>query len=160
YIWARPGQFVVDTPSARAVDLGCEYTLNVDSAGNGRLGVSLGWVAFQYSGHESFIPAGAQCATHVHGGPGIPYFDDASEALQQAVAAFDDNRSGALPAILSNARPRDALTVWHLLTRAPQKDRGAIFDRFTSLVALPPGVTRDAALRADSHTIDLCWDAL
>ena len=30
FIWARPGKFVVDTPSARALDLGCEYTINVD----------------------------------------------------------------------------------------------------------------------------------
>ncbi|MEI9973252.1 MAG: hypothetical protein WDO73_15130 [Ignavibacteriota bacterium] len=33
YIWAPPRQFVVDTPSARAVDLGCQYTIAV-----GRLG--------------------------------------------------------------------------------------------------------------------------
>src|SRR5262249_52264663 len=29
-IWAPPGEFVVDTPSAVAVDLGCVYTLHVD----------------------------------------------------------------------------------------------------------------------------------
>ena len=29
-IWAPPGQFLVDTPSAMAVDLGCSYTLEVD----------------------------------------------------------------------------------------------------------------------------------
>src|SRR5256885_11198333 len=36
-IWAPPGQFVVDTPSAVAVDLGCVYTLHVDDSGAGLL---------------------------------------------------------------------------------------------------------------------------
>ncbi len=34
-IWAPPGEFVVDTPSAVAVDLGCVYTLHVDDSGAG-----------------------------------------------------------------------------------------------------------------------------
>ncbi len=28
-IWAPPGTFLVDTPSAKAIDLGCSYTLSV-----------------------------------------------------------------------------------------------------------------------------------
>src|ERR1700721_805511 len=35
FIWAPPGQFVVDTPSAVTVDLGCAYTLQVDVLGAG-----------------------------------------------------------------------------------------------------------------------------
>ncbi len=46
---APPRQFVVDTP-ARAVDLGCQYTITVDASGDGLLRVSLGWVAFEYGG--------------------------------------------------------------------------------------------------------------
>jgi hypothetical protein len=38
-IWAPPRLFFVETPSARAVDLGCVYTLEVDRAGAGRLSV-------------------------------------------------------------------------------------------------------------------------
>ena len=41
-IWAPPGQFVVDTPSSRAVDLGCAYTLDVAPDGTGSLEVSAG----------------------------------------------------------------------------------------------------------------------
>ena len=43
YIWAPPREFVVDTPSARATDLGCQYTINVNASGDGLLSVSLGW---------------------------------------------------------------------------------------------------------------------
>jgi hypothetical protein len=163
YIWAPPRDFVVDTPSARAVDLGCEYTLQVDDSGNGVLRVSMGWVAFQYGGRESFIPAGAECVTRrgsLHAGPGIPYYQDAVPAFRDAVNRFESGDASALDTVLAQARPRDALTLWHLLTRAAPADRGAVFDRLASLVTLPATVTRDAAVSGDPHTIDLCWNAL
>jgi hypothetical protein len=161
FIWARPGLFVVDTPSARAIDLGCEYTINVDSSGNGLLRVSLGWVAFQYEGHESFIPAAAQCLTRKRGGPGIPFYEDAPEPLRHGVNMFDTgDPTSALDPILSSARPRDGLTLWHLLTRVPPADRARVFDRFAQLVSLPPEVTREGAIERDPQTIDRCWNAL
>jgi FecR-like protein len=160
YIWARPRDFVVETPSARAVDLGCEYTLKVDGEGNGLLRVSMGWVAFQYSGHESFIPAGAECITRRRSGPGVPFYEDASEGFRKALLVYETGERTALPGVLAEARSRDALSLWHLLTRAPEADRGQVFDRFAQLVALPPEVTRDGALTGEPHTIDLCWNAL
>jgi hypothetical protein len=159
FIWARPGQFVVDTPSSRAIDLGCEYTINVDAAGNGLLKVAMGWVAFQYDGHESFIPAGAQCITRKRAGPGIPYYEDSSTPLQQAVQRFERGDRESLPAILAEARPRDGLTLWHLLTRVPAEERAAVFDRFAQLVAVP-GVNKEDVVRRDREAIDKCWDAL
>ena len=58
-IWAPPGQILVNTPSAVTVDLGCAYTLEVDSNGVGLVKVTAGWVAFESEGKESFIPATA-----------------------------------------------------------------------------------------------------
>src|SRR5437870_1863000 len=78
-IWAPPGEFVVDTPSGVAVDLGCAYTLHVAPDGSGLLRTTLGWVGFHSNGRDSFIPAGAVCPTHRNVGPGTPYFEDASE---------------------------------------------------------------------------------
>jgi hypothetical protein len=51
-IAAPPGQFVVDTPSATATDLGCVYTLRVDEDGSGLLSVGAGWVAFEEKGRD------------------------------------------------------------------------------------------------------------
>ncbi len=160
FIWARPREFVVDTPSARAVDLGCEYTLNVDDAGNGLLRVQTGWVAFQFDDHESFIPAGASCITRKRQGPGIPFYEEATEPFRRSLAAFEQGDASALPAILEDARPEDALTLWHLLTRVPRSDAGAVYDRFAELVHVPPEVTREAVLRRDASALDRCWDAL
>ena len=160
YIWAPPRQFVVDTPSARAVDLGCQYTIQVDASGNGLLRVSLGWVAFQNAGQEAFIPQGAACVTRKQKGPGIPFYEDAGEPLRRSLAAFEQGDVSALGGILTAARPSDGITLWHLLTRVPESDRGRVFDRFSELVKLPKEVRRDAVVRRDAHAIDLCWDAL
>jgi hypothetical protein len=165
-IWAPPGQFVVDTPSAVAVDLGCMYTLHVDDAGNGILRTTLGWVGFHRNGHDSFIPAGAACATHAQSGPGIPYFEDASEAFRSALAVLDSTatdsttRAAALDTVLREARDRDALTLWHLLARANNAERPSVYDRLAALVPPPAEVTRDGILRLDTTMLDSWWNAL
>jgi hypothetical protein len=161
FIWAPPGQFVVDTPSARTVDLGCQYTLHVDKHGNGVLRVETGWVAFQWQNAESFIPAGAECRTRPVRGPGTPYYDDAPAALAAALTQFDETHSAAaLRTVLISARPHDALTIWHLLARTNGAERSEVFTRFGELVSLPPTITRQSILRGDPSAIDAAWNAL
>jgi FecR protein len=166
YIWALPGQFTVDTPSAIAVDLGCSYTLQVDDSGAGLLRTKLGWVGFKLDGHEAFIPAGAVCATRPKFGPGTPYFEDASESFREALSRFDFaagtpvGRSAELSRILAESRQRDALTVWHLLTRVGEPQRGSVYDRLATLVPPPSGVSRDGILRLDQKMLDLWWNQL
>jgi hypothetical protein len=164
-IWAPPGEFVVDTPSAVAVDLGCVYTLHVDDSGNGLLRTTLGWVGFKLGDRESFIPAGAVCATKKKTGPGTPYSEDAAEPFRNALAKLDagvtgEEHSAALGVVLSQSRPRDALTLWHLLARVPESDRGRVYDRLAQLVPAPAGVTREGILRLDPQMLDLWWNEL
>ncbi|MGB2590510.1 MAG: FecR family protein [Candidatus Acidiferrum sp.] len=166
FIWAAPGQFTVNTPSAIAVDLGCQYTLRVDDSGSGLLRTTLGWVGFKLNGHEAFIPAGAVCATRPKIGPGTPYFEDASASFREAVSKFDfaagspEERSTELETILSQSRQRDALSLWHLLARVEDADRGRVYDRIAALVPPPPGVTREGILRLDQNMLDLWWNEL
>jgi len=161
FIWAPPGQFVVDTPSARTIDLGCRYTLHVAPDGNGLLRVETGWVAFQWEKLESFIPEGAQCRTRASSGPGTPYYDDAPATLTRALSQFDEAHSQiALHAVLASARPRDALTVWHLLERTQGAERDDVFTRLGELVRLPETITRQGILRGDPGAIDASWNAL
>lgn len=165
-IWAEPGKFVVDTPSATAVDMGCVYTLHVDDSGDGLLHTTLGWVGFKLGDREAFIPAGAACMTRKKTGPATPYFEDASEAFRNALAKFDlpdgtdEDRAAALQVVLAQSRGRDALTLWHLLSRVPDSDRGRVYDRLARLVAPPPGVTREGVLRLDPQMLDLWWNEL
>lgn len=161
FIWAPPGQFVVDTPSSKTIDLGCRYTLHVTKGGEGLLTVELGWVAFERDNIESFIPAGAACITRKRKGPGTPYFTDAPNALTNALALFDTSADpAALDTVIASARERDALSLWHLMIRTHGEQCAKVFDRFASLVHLPSDVTRDAVLRGDGKALDSAWDAL
>jgi hypothetical protein len=165
-IWAPPGEFVVDTPSATAVDLGCMYTLSITENGNGLLRTTLGWVGFQSNGHESLIPAGAAAATYKESGPGLPFFEDASDIFRSAVSAFDsakegsEQRAAAQQIILRQARPRDGLTLWHLLSRVNEVDRQAVYERLSMQIPPPAGATREGILRLDRTMLDSWWNAL
>jgi hypothetical protein len=159
FIWAPPRRFVLDTPSSRAIDLGCEYTIEVSPAGDGVLRVSMGWVAFQSGGREAFIPAGAQCVTRRRGGPGIPYYEDAPPELVAALGRWEGGDAAALAPLLAAARARDGITLWHLMTRVPAAERAAVYDRLAELVSVPPA-TRARVLAGEAAAIDLCWNAL
>jgi hypothetical protein len=166
YVWAPAGQFVVDTPSAVTVDLGCAYTLHVDDSGAGLLRTSLGWVGFTLNAHESFIPAGAACTTRPKVGPGTPYFEDASPELRAALARldFEDNtpqqRAGDLAIILAQSRKRDALTLWHLLARVDPAHRLLVYDRLKNTAPPPAGVTKQGILTLDQAMLDQWWNSL
>ena len=66
----------------------------------------------------------------------------------------------ALDTILASARPKDALTLWHLLSRGSLAERGRVYDRLTALVPAPPVATRDAVLRGDRRALDEWWNKL
>lgn len=156
-IFAPPRQFFVDTPTAVAVDLGCAYSLEVDPAGETRVTVRSGWVAFESKGEEAFIPAGAHCRTSPVFGLGVPVYNDASIALQQSVKRFEESSELALPADL---RPQDGLTLWHLLRRVLPAQRAALFDQFARLVTLPAGVSRASVIAGEREALDSLWSAL
>lgn len=159
-IWAPPAEFAIETPGARAVDLGCQYTVSVDANGNGLLRVGFGWVAFQCQGRESFVPEGAACSTSKRDGPGLPYFENALPVFQRAAVQFDSNRAANLEILLAEARPSDAVTLWHLLSRVSPQDRHRVFARFAELV--PPARTVDpgAIDRLDPRALDAAWNAM
>lgn len=165
-IWAPPGEFVVDTPSAMAVDLGCVYTLHVDDSGAGLLRTTMGWVGFKLNGHESFIPAGAVCRTRPRIGPGTPYFEDASPAFREALTEFDfakvtpEERMALLGTLLEEAKKQDALTLWHLLSRVGDAERPSVYDRLAALAPPPRDVRREGVLRLDQKMLDSWWNSL
>jgi FecR protein len=161
-IWAPPRQFFVDTPSAMAVDLGCRYTLRVEPGGDEYLEVSFGWVAFERRGRESFIPAGGGCHARPGFGPGTPHMLAASSRLLAALDRFDFGRGGraALETVLAEARPQDAMTLWHLLARASAADRAVTYKRLAELAPPPAGVTQAGILGLNREMLDLWWNQL
>jgi hypothetical protein len=159
HIWAPPRLFFVNTPSAVAADLGCAYTLEVDDHGSSLLRVTSGWVALELENRESIVPAGAACETRPGLGPGTPYFEDASNVFRESLKTVDfdpdaKTRSAALVWILDQARPRDTLTLWHLLARVDGEDRALVYDTMAVLAPPPIGVTREGVLQLNRTMLD------
>lgn len=165
-IVAPPRVFFVETPASTIVDLGCAYTMEVDEQGTGLLRVSDGWASLEWTDRESLVPAGASAATRPGVGPGTPAFDDASERLRDALIELDFGApagvAAALDTVLTEARDRDTLTLWHLLWRVDAGNRERVLKRMTELAPLPPGVERDRVLALDPGTLatwrqELAW---
>lgn len=159
-ISAPPKLFFVNTPSGVAEDLGCAYTLEVDDDGNSHLRVTLGWVALQLRDRESVVPAGAACVTRPGIGPGTPYFEDSSESFRASLSQFDfpadqSSQRSVLEIILREARPRDAMTLFYLLSPVQGNERARVYDRLAALVAPPDGVTRDGMLNLNPQMMGL-----
>jgi hypothetical protein len=164
-IWAPPRLFFVDTPSAVAADLGCAYTLEVDDHGASKLKVTSGWVALQLKDRESIVPAEASCETQPGIGPGTPYFEDSSATFRAELKKVDFDsdaaaRSAALTLMLNDARPKDTLTLWHLLTRVDGNDRVRVYEKMAVLGPPPAGVTREGILQLDQKMLELWRDEL
>ena len=163
-ILAPPRLFIVETPASTLVDLGCAYRVTVDLDGNGTLQVTDGWTALEWRGRESVVPAGASASIRPGAGPGMPTFDDASSTLKTAVAAFDAGNGGdaAVSTLISAARVRDTLTLWHLLTRTDGDQRGRVYARLQELVPAPPNAPRGLVMQLDAEALrhwreELAW---
>jgi len=163
-ITAPPRLFVVETPSGTAVDLGCAYTLEVDSAGNSAISVTAGWVSFESVGRYSLIPAGMHAAMRPGGRPGTPLRDSASPALAEAVHAFDAagdaaGRAAALQRALASAHRLDAVTLWHLVLRSSGEQQRFALARLMELAPPSPDVRR-ALETVNEPAMRLYWTEL
>lgn len=148
-VYAPPRLFLVDTPAATAVDLGCAYTLEVDESGAGLLHVDSGHVELLgRDGQTSYVPRGASCRIG-KGGPGVPWFAGAPEGLL-------DPAGKSLAAALAASEPRDALTLWHLIARVDEARRAEVVDRLAALASPPPGAPLDRVRRLDRDAL-LAW---
>ncbi len=167
FITAPPAVFVVDTPAARAVDLGCEYTLSIDAAGNGRLQVDSGWVQLDYEYTQSLVPAGAQAEVRSGGRITPAFYSDATTGFRSALERFAlgtdlprTEREQALSVMLAEARQRDAYTLISLFRRSTREERLMLFDRLNELVPAPAGVDRGLVAAGDLRTLNPWWEAV
>jgi FecR-like protein len=162
-VLAPPRLFVIDTPVAAAVDLGCAYDLEVDADGRTHLRVTSGAVSLEGRGRRAYVPRGAEVVATPGRGPGTPVATGAAEAFRRAVERFDAGAaSGAALAAL--AGPNDTVTLWNLLSRTEGEGREAAFRRLDELATRPPGVTaedvlagRPGALEDWRQDLDSLW---
>lgn len=155
-ISAPPRLFVVETPTGKAIDLGCEYTLEVDASGASHLSVDLGWVALTDRSRQTLVPAGAVATSRPGVGVSIPYYQDASASFRNAVLALDETPGDeiALALVLNESRRRDALTLWHILPLVNGAARERVVTRLHALAPMPGNVSRGEVLALDDRDLD------
>ncbi|HEV7243022.1 MAG TPA: FecR family protein [Thermoanaerobaculia bacterium] len=150
-VWAPPFTFSVRTPAGLATDIGCAFDLQYDGTA-GEVRVTSGWVDFDGENRSSLIPQGA--VAELRGdNPGTPYYFDAPPAFRAALRAYDHGERTALPRLIAEARARDAMTLLHLLERAPYSERAPLFDALARLAPPPARVTREGVLDGDMEML-------
>ena len=164
-IAAPPRLFFIETPSALATDLGCIYTLEVDSAGATRIHVTVGWVELGKGDRVAVVGAGFVAEVDRGGWPGTPYPHGFPAEAQAALRRLDEGEGtsrdldlvlGSLgaPADEVGLRRRGAITLLHLLQRVEGDARTAVYERLTELWPAPPGATREETLALERPTIE------
>lgn len=164
-ISAPPRLFFVRTPSALATDLGCAYTLEVDSAGASRLYVTAGWVELKQGDAVSLVPAGLVAEVAVGGRPGTPYPPDFPADARAALLRLDAGTGDAAdlelifaalhgPSDFITLRRQSGITLWHLLQRVGPELRQPLYRRLADLSAPPAGVTREGILALDRPMLE------
>jgi anti-sigma factor RsiW len=162
-VWAPPRFFLVETPAATAVDLGCVYSLDVDDRGNGTLLVRSGQVELQGHGRVSLVVAGTAAQMRSGAGPGTPYSAGESAAFRDALGVIDfggDGRTDAFERLLNAATTTSTITLWHLLSRVDGRERDRVYERLSALAPPPRGVSRAGVQSLDARVLDRWRDAL
>jgi hypothetical protein len=158
-IVAPPRLFLVETPAALAVDLGCTYDLSVVADGSTLLRVTFGWVELERNGVVVKVPRGAACRATVGQPPGVRYFEDAPPEFLAALARWETAAaSGDLDQVIHETRTRDSLTLLDVFARLPEgADRAKVYRALTDRVALPQDVSENAILAKDPDAIS-AWE--
>jgi len=161
---APPAVFIVETPAARAIDLGCAYRLRFAPNGEGTIEVSDGWVEIDHGFEQTLVPAGAAARFRVdrispaYMSQTSPEFRDAM--LQWWLTENEPARSTSLALALSKANRQDAFTLLNMLGRSLPRERLVIYDRLTALIPAPPTVSRSAVLAGETNAAEPWWSVI
>ena len=166
-VTAPPRLFVVDSPVATAVDLGCAYDMEVDENGRTHVRVTSGSVSLEGHGRTSWIPWGHEATADRGNGPGTPVRSDAPADFRAAVARFDagENSGGwgtspPLATIVDGAGKTDAVTLWNLLSRTEGADRAAVFARLDEVAIRPEWVLEEDVLSLQPQALEAWREGL
>jgi FecR-like protein len=156
---APPRLFSVTTPGTSVVDLGCEYTIQIDDKGRGSIEVQSGQVELETTAHAVIVaPAGTTARLLEGRSPSVPVAVGASAELRAAVLDHERGVAGSLERVLQLAGSGDAITLANLVVilpgdptdqvacRAPCVERELVLKRLAELAPPPEGVTVQAAL--------------
>ena len=165
-VWAPPGQFGIGVQGADVLDMGCEFTVESDAAGNGSLTVRNGWVQVDNGWDEVLVPEGATVRINGRKPPGTPHELRATSEFVAALNAIDaramqvDPRGAEIMRLVAASRSGDAISLVSLVQRNPALAEGPLFDRIVQLLPQAALVTRADLRTRGPVATGPWWDAL
>ncbi len=159
-VTAPPRLFIVDTPAATAIDLGCAYDLAVLPDGRTRLTVTEGVVELAAGPRLAHVTRGHTVTTAADRGPGTPIAVAADPAFAALVGRWDAGDAAALAPLVAAAGAGDTLTLWNLLANAAPAARPAILARLDELFPRPEWLLADELVAGKPEAIAGLRDVL
>jgi hypothetical protein len=155
-VWAPPRFFVVEAPRFTAVDLGCVYSLQVDSGGASRLIVRQGEVEIQATGRSVLVSAGTIVELDSAGHAGVPYPIGSAHAWRERLASIarGDTADSLLTPLLRAPRGAEVISLWHLSARVEPATRVRIYDALAPLTPAGAAVRREDVERLDPTAME------
>jgi hypothetical protein len=142
---APPRLFEVSTKHTSVVDLGCEYSIEVDATGAGSIAVLHGKVELATpNGMIVVAPMGTHARILAGNQPGVPV-TGRNATLATAIEAYERGAPAALAAVLASAETPDAITLVGLAA-IDNAHRAEILRRLAALSPPPGDVTVESAL--------------
>lgn len=121
------------------------------------LSVYSGLVEVSGNKFSAYVPAGFTCEINKRNGLGIPYSENASPYMIEALRNYTfRGQQYAITQILSAAQKSDAVSLWHLLARVNAMYKTTIFNQLASYVTPPEGLTQNSSFSLASKQM-LNW---
>lgn len=132
-----------------------DFTVYTDDAENTVVDVSSGWLRIVSGQTFSLVPEGY--SIRVLNGLGLSA-PTATGTSANLVSLFDDylfsgKRMEVLDAILQEATPSEAITLWNLLYRVLPAHRGIVYEKLSSLVSPPTNVTKEGIINLNDEIL-------
>lgn len=163
-IGARARTFQIGTPAGMAVDLGCKYRVDVRKDGATSVVVVSGAISFETAGKKVWMPRGTTTVSIPGRGPGAPVWDgEVGDDYREALDTIEFSRtpsSEALAKVLRESRPKDGITIYHLLASSDETVRTASFERLEALCPPSAEVDLSSARRGDLAALERWRDEM
>lgn len=167
-IWAPPAWFAVQVGQAEIVDLGCEFTLEVQ-AQRSELEVLSGWVAYSAGNREVLVPAGYRLSFHELSAD-FPVRRAADPAFAAALAQLHESLryardasllEASIASVIRSSQDADAFSLLSVLTQYPKLASSALYPRMASVLQMPSDAAHRRAWTAgDLQAIERGWQQL
>lgn len=153
---SQPKTFFVEMPSAVASDLGGDYTLTIDSTGDGLVYVRSGKVQVESSGRDAIVPAGNLVMTRKDIGVGTPFNENSSPKFKNALFNFDFGKcSGScVNVLLNSAKLSDAVSLVNLIPKISDEYKHEVYAKVSNFVPPPNVIKQDSIPYIDESQIN------